>query len=133
MDSASRFATIEQRKEVSGIFEGNLTQDTLTLIQQKITEAESATTGRDENTVFSARHIYRDQAAILEYMTEPYGELRSIEEAYPKHESIVLGYCDGWDKMLSSMGSVLSILICLLIVITLSPVFAEEYTAILIE
>lgn len=128
MDSANGFAAIEQRKEVAGIFEGKLTQDTLTLIQQKITEAEAATTGQDENTVFSAHYIYRDQAAILEYMTEPNGELKSIEEAYPKHESVVLGYCDGWDKMLSGMGSVLSILICLLIVIMLSPVFAEEYT-----
>lgn len=128
MDSASGFAAIEQRKEVASIFEGELTQDTLTLVQQKIAEAEAATTGRDENTVFSARHIYRDQTAILEYMTKSNGELKSIEEAYPEHESVVLGYCDGWDKMLSGMGSVLSILICLLIVITLSPVFSEEYT-----
>lgn len=60
-------------------------------------------------------------------MIEPDGKMQSIEEAYPNHKSVVLGYCDGWDKMLSSMGSILAILLCLLVVITLSPVFSEEY------
>lgn len=128
MDTISGFAAIEQRKEVAGIFEGELMPDTLVLIQQKITEAEIATATQDENTAFSALHIYRDQAAILEYMTGVNGELKSIEDAYPNHTSIILGYCDGWDKMLSSMGNVLSILICLLVVTALSPVFAEEYS-----
>ena len=40
---------------------------------------------------------------------------------------MTLGYCDGWDKLLSGMGSILSIMICLIVVITLSPVFSEEY------
>ena len=41
--------------------------------------------------------------------------------------TVTLGYCDGWDKLLSGMGSILSIMICLIVVITLSPVFSEEY------
>lgn len=128
MDTVSGFAEIEQRRETAALFAGKLTPDTLTLMAQKIEEAKAATISQDENTAFSALHVYRDQSAILDYMTEPDGEIKSMEEAYPNHRSIILGYCDGWDKMLSGMGSVLSILVCLLVVITLSPVFSEEYS-----
>lgn len=128
MDTVSGFAAIEQRKEIADMFAGKLTPDLLTLMEQKITEAKTATAMKDENSAFSALHVYRNQAAILEYMTEPDGKLKSMEEAYPDHESVILGYCDGWDKMLSSMGSVLAILLGLLVVITVSPVFSEEYS-----
>lgn len=128
MDTVSGFAAIEQRKDTAQIFEGELTSDTLAAINQKIEEAKAATATSDENSAFSAVHVYRDQAAILEYMTNSDGSQKSLEEAYPNHSSIVLGYCDGWDKMLSGMGSVLSILICLLVIVSLSPVFAEEYS-----
>ena len=128
MDTISGFAAIEQRKETADMFAGKLTPDLLTLMRQRITETQTATAAKDENSAFSALHVYRDQAAILEYMTAPDGEMKSIEEAYPNHESIILGYCDGWDKMLSSMGNVLTILLCLFVVITLSPVFSEEYS-----
>lgn len=128
MDMVSGFAAIEQRKETADMFAGRLTQDTLAHMEQKIAEAKAATAAQDENSAFSALHVYRDQAAVLEYMTAPDGKMKSIEEAYPNHSSVILGYCDGWDKMLSGMGSVLSILVCLLVVITLSPVFSEEYS-----
>lgn len=128
MDTVSGFTAIEQRKETADMFAGKLTPDILTLVGQKITEAKTATATKDENSAFSALHVYRDQAAILEYMTEPDGKMKSIDEAYPNHEAVILGYCDGWDKMLSGMGSVLAILLCLLVVTTLSPVFSEEYS-----
>lgn len=128
MDTVSGFAAIEQRKENADIFAGELTSEILTLMEQKIAEAKIATDTKDENSASSALHVYRDQKAILEYMTEPDGKMKSITEAYPNHESVILGYCDGWDKMLSSMGSILAILLCLLVVITLSPVFSEEYS-----
>lgn len=128
MDTVSGFAAIEQRKEIADMFAGKLTPDILTLMEQKITEAKTATAMKDENSAFSALHVYRNQAAILEYMTEPDGSTKSMEEAYPNHESVILGYCDGWDKMLSSMGSVLAILLGMLVVITVSPVFSEEYS-----
>ena len=128
MDTVSGFAAIEQRKETAAMFDGKLTTDTLALMEKKIEEAKAATAAQDENSAFSALHVYRDQAAMLEYMTEADGKTKSIEEAYPNHSSVILGYCDGWDKMLSSMGSVLSILMCLFVVITLSPVFSEEYS-----
>lgn len=128
MDTVKGVAAIEQRKDIAKMFEGELTSDTLTIMKQKIEEAKAVTAAQDENSTFSAVHVYRDQAAILEYMTNSDGSLKSLEEAYPNHSSIVLGYCDGWDKMLSGMGSVLSILICLLVIISLSPVFAEEYS-----
>lgn len=128
MDTVSGFAAIEQRRETAAMFAGKLTPDTLKLMAQKIEEAKAVTIAQDENTAFSALHIYRDQSAILDYMTEPDGKIKSMEEAYPNQSSIILGYCDGWDIMLSGMGSVLSILMCLLVVITLSPVFSEEYS-----
>ena len=128
MDSTKGFAAIEQRKEIAELFEGELTENTLSVIQQRIADAETLTAGQDENSSFSAVQVYRDQAAILDYMTNPDGSLKSLDEAYPNSHSIILGYCDGWDKMLSGMGSVLSILMCLFVVITLSPVFAEEYS-----
>ena len=127
MDTVSGFAAIEQRKENADIFAGELTPEILTLMEQKIAEAKTATDTKDENSAFSALHVYRDHTAILEYMTAPDGKMQSIEEAYPNHKCVVLGYCDGWDKMLSSMGSILAIFLCLLVVITLSPVFSEEY------
>ncbi len=128
MSTVSGFAAVEQRKEIAGLFEGELTQDTLEKIQQKLYEAQNATKGRDENSVFSATHVYRDQAAILEYVTNPDGSLKDLQAAYPNSKSITLGYCDGWDFMLSGMGGVLSLIMCLLVVIALSPVFAEEYS-----
>lgn len=128
MDTVSGFAAIEQRKETAAAFAGKLTPDTLALMEEKIEKAKAVTATQDENTAFSALHVYRDQAAVLEYMTGPDGKMRSAEEAYPNHSSLILGYCDGWDKMVSGMGSVLSILVCLLVIITLSPVFSEEYS-----
>lgn len=128
MDTLSEFAAIELRKETAAAFAGELTPDTLALMEGKIEEAKAVAVTQDENAAFSALHVYRDQAAVLEYMTGPDGKMKSIEEAYPNHSSVILGYCDGWDKMLSGMGSVLSILVCLLVVITLSPVFSEEYS-----
>lgn len=128
MASANGFAAIEQRKEIAELFEGELTEKTVSVIQQKIADAETLTAEQDENSAFSAVHVYRDQAAILEYMTNPDGSMKPLNEAYPNSHSIILGYCDGWDKMLSGMGSILSILMCLFVIITLSPVFAEEYS-----
>ena len=127
MESVSGFSAIEQRKEIAAMFEGELTQSVLLDMQQKINEAKQATIGQDENSAFSALHVYRDQAAILEYLTNSDGSFKSLETAYPNNQTVVLGYCDGWDEMLSGLGSVLSIMICLIVVITLSPVFAEEY------
>lgn len=100
--------------------------DLLTM-QEKIDQAKQATVGQDENSAFSAVHVYRDQAAILEYLTNSDGSFKSLETAYPNSPTVTLGYCDGWDKLLSGMGSILSIMICLIVVITLSPVFSEEY------
>ena len=96
-------------------------------MQEKIDQAKQATVGQDENSAFSAVHVYRDQAAILEYLTNSDGSFKSLETAYPNSPTVTLGYCDGWDKLLSGMGSILSIMICLIVVITLSPVFSEEY------
>lgn len=127
MALASGFTAIEQRKEVAEIFEGKLSQNTLFTMQEKIDQAKQATVGQDENSAFSAVHVYRDQAAILEYLTNSDGSFKSLETAYPNSRSVTLGYCDGWDKLLSGMGSILSIMICLIVVITLSPVFSEEY------
>ena len=64
---------------------------------------------------------------FLEYLTNSDGSFKSLETAYPNSPTVTLGYCDGWDKLLSGMGSILSIMICLIVVITLSPVFSEEY------
>ena len=69
MALASGFTAIEQRKEVAEIFEGKLSQNTLLTMQEKIDQAKQATVGQDENSAFSAVHVYRDQAAILEYLT----------------------------------------------------------------
>lgn len=118
MEMAKGFASIERRKEIAALFAGELEPGTLTLMQEKIAEAKRAS--RDEN----ALSVYRDQAAILEYFTEPDGTLKPIGSAY--HATVTLGYCDGWDQMLSSMGGVLAILMTLLIVVALSPVFSEE-------
>ena len=96
-------------------------------MQEKIDQAKQATVGQDENSAFSAVHVYRDQAAILEYLTNSDGSFKSLETAYPNSPTVTLGYCDGWDKLLSGMGSIMSIMICLIVVITLSPVFSEEY------
>lgn len=127
MESVSGFSAIEQRKEIAAMFEGELTQGVLLDMQQKINEAKQATIGQDENSAFSALHVYRDQAALLEYLINSDGSFKSLETAYPNNQTVILGYCDGWDEMLSGLGSVLSIMICLIVVITLSPVFAEEY------
>ncbi len=127
IDTANGFAAIEQRKEISALFDGKLTQNTLLEMQQKIADAKVATQGKDENSVFSAIHVYCDQAAILEHVVNADGSMKSLHEAYPNSQSITLGYCAGWDKMLSAMGGVLSLLMCLIVVIGLSPVFAEEY------
>ena len=116
MALASGFTAIEQRKEVAEIFEGKLSQNTLLTMQEKIDQAKQATVGQDENSAFSAVHVYRD-----------HGSFKSLETAYPNSPTVTLGYCDGWDKLLSGMGSILSIMICLIVVITLSPVFSEEY------
>ena len=99
----------------------------ITYYARKIDQAKQATVGQDENSAFSAVHVYRDQAAILEYLTNSDGSFKSLETAYPNSPTVTLGYCDGWDKLLSGMGSILSIMICLIVVITLSPVFSEEY------
>ena len=112
---------------IAEIFEGKLSQNTLLTMQEKIDQAKQATVGQDENSAFSAVHVYRDQAAILEYLTNSDGSFKSLETAYPNSPTVTLGYCDGWDKLLSGMGSILSIMICLIVVITLSPVFSEEY------
>ena len=109
MALASGFTAIEQRKEVAEIFEGKLSQNTLLTMQEKIDQAKQATVGQDENSAFSD------------------GSFKSLETAYPNSPTVTLGYCDGWDKLLSGMGSILSIMICLIVVITLSPVFSEEY------
>ncbi|QNK40270.1 hypothetical protein [Caproicibacter fermentans] len=127
MDSANGFAAIEQRKEIAALFDGKLTKDTLMEMQQKLTDAKASTEGQDENSAFSATYVYRDQTAILEHMVNADGSMKSLHEAYPNSQSVTLGYCDGWDMMLSGMGGVLSLLMCLIVVIGLSPVFAEEY------
>ena len=127
MSWAGGFASIERRKEVASVFEGELSQDTLLLMQEKIDEAKQKTAGKDENSVFSALHVYRDQEAILEYLRNPDGSFKPLETAYPHNQTIRLGYCDGWDKLIYGMGSVVSLVMCLIVVITLSPVFSEEY------
>lgn len=96
-------------------------------MKEKIDAAKEETIGKDENSAFSAVHVYRDQTAMLEYLKDKDGSIKSLEEAYPKHRSIILGYCDGWDKILSSMGSVVALLMGIFIVTALSPVFAEDY------
>ena len=106
MALASGFTAIEQRKEVAEIFEGKLSQNTLLTMQEKIDQAKQATVGQDENSAFSAVHVYRDQAAILEYLTNSDGSFKSLETAYPNSPTVTLGYCDGWDKLLSGMGSI---------------------------
>ena len=87
----------------------------------------SGFTAIEQRKEVAAVHVYRDQAAILEYLTNSDGSFKSLETAYPNSPTVTLGYCDGWDKLLSGMGSILSIMICLIVVITLSPVFSEEY------
>lgn len=127
METANGLFAIKQRKEVAALFEGELSQNTLLAMQEKIGEAKLATAGKDENSAFSAIHVYRDQVAILEYLTDFDGGIKLLETAYPHSQTVTLGYCDGWDKILSGLGSVLSIIMCLIVVITMSPVFAEEY------
>ena len=122
MEMVKGFAAIEHRKETAALFAGKLTPETLTLMREKIEKAKGASA--DENAIY----VYRDQAAILEYLTEPDGTLKPIEQAYPYHASVILGYCDGWDQMLTTMGGVLAIVMTLLIVVALSPVFSEEYS-----
>ncbi len=58
MDTVSGFDAIEQRKEIAALFEGELTESTLSMIQQKIVAAETITAGRDENSVFSAVYAF---------------------------------------------------------------------------
>lgn len=128
LDSANGSAAIAQRKETAALFEGELTEKSLALMRRKIAEAETAAAGRDDDLAFSAVNVYRDQATILEYLKNPDGSLRAIDEAYPNSRSIILGYCDGWDKILSAMGGVLSLLLCVWTVIMLPPVFAEDHS-----
>lgn len=128
MEAASGFAAIAQRKETASQFAGELTENTINRMRRKIAEAEAVTDEQDENSMFSALYPYRDQSAILAHLTNPDGTLKSPSEGYPDSPSVILGYCDGWDKIFSGMGNVLSILICLFTVITISPVFAEEYS-----
>ena len=63
-------------KEVAEIFEGKLSKNTLLTMQEKIDQAKKATVGQDENSAFSAVHVYRDQAAILEYLTNSDGSFK---------------------------------------------------------
>lgn len=64
MASANGFSAIAQRKEIAAVFEGELSQNTLLVMQQKIDEAKQATVGQDENSSFSALHVY-DSATTL--------------------------------------------------------------------
>ena len=50
-----------------------------------------------------------------------------IDSAYYLNETKRTLAKTGEYKLLSGMGSILSIMICLIVVITLSPVFSEEY------
>ena len=53
--------------------------------------------------------------------------LLTMQEKIDQAKQATVGQDDGWDMLLSGMGSILSIMICLIVVITLSPVFSEEY------
>ena len=52
MDTVSGFAAIEQRKETANMFAGKLTPDLLTLMEQRITEAQTATATRMKIRLF---------------------------------------------------------------------------------
>ena len=52
IDFVNGFDAIKQRKEIAALFEGELTERTLSMIQQKIDDAENITAGRDKDTFF---------------------------------------------------------------------------------
>ena len=101
MALASGFTAIEQRKEVAEIFEGKLSQNTLLTMQEKIDQAKQATVGQDENSAFSAVHVYRDQVAILEYLTNSDGSFKSLETALHT-DSIIYSARYGRTKLTTS-------------------------------
>ncbi len=80
MALASGFTAIEQRKEVAEYLKENSSQNTLLTMQEKIDQAKQATVGQDENSAFLLVHVYRDQAAILEYLTNSDGSFKSLEQ-----------------------------------------------------
>ncbi len=69
MALASGFTAIEQRKEVAEIFEGKLSQNTLLTMQEKIDQAKQAPLDKMKILLFLVVDVYRDQAAILEILT----------------------------------------------------------------
>lgn len=80
MALASGFTAIEQRKEVAEIFEGKLSQNTLLTMQEKSTKQNKQLLDKMKNSAFSAVHVYRDQAAILEYLTNSDGSFKSLKQ-----------------------------------------------------
>jgi len=128
VEYSNGYEAIELRKQVADKFSGVFDDSKVAEMQSEINDVKASVMDQNEDTIFSATYPYRDQQSILNYLTNANGSLQSVSQRYSLAGNISLGYCDGWNKLISAMGSLSSILICLIIVICISPVFAEEYS-----
>lgn len=112
MALASGFTAIEQRKEVAEIFEGKLSQNTLLTMQEKIDQAKQATVGQDENSAFSAVHVYRDQTSVYKGYKQDKIEMRGDRAEmsdFPLYLNTVAGGLDRRDQTIGGFSFVVKI------------------------
>lgn len=117
---------IEVRKELGKKFEGVLTDKTIKEMEKYIYNTDTILSNLSGDEKSIVKNYFRDQISILDQFKLRNEKLEDGKLLDKNSTQLVLGYHDGWNKIIISMESVSLIFIAFAVSLLFAGIFTEE-------
>ena len=119
------FAAIRYDREVNDKYMGLLTDEKVREMDSDLSALQRSLKRYSEDDAACVMNSYVNQQAILENMKNTDGSLKPVSQEYPY--PLQLGYSTGWKEMAGSFSGVVALILCVVLIVCISPVFSQEY------
>lgn len=116
---------IRYERQISAKYSGLLTDEKARAMASDFSALRRSLKGYSEDEAQCVMNSYLNEQILLERLQNPDGSLKPVSSLSPR--PIRLGYSEGWKGMVGSFTGVGTLILCVILIVCVSPVFSEEY------
>lgn len=119
------FAAIRHERGIRAKYAGLLTDEKARTMASDFSALRRSLKGYSEDDAECVMNSYLNEMALVERLQNPDGSLKPVSSLAPR--PLRLGYSAGWKGMAGSFSGVVMLILCVILIVCVSPVFSEEY------
>lgn len=118
-------AAIRYEREIGEKYAGPLTDEKARAMASDFSALKQSLKGYSEDDTNCVMNSYINGLVLVEHLQNPDGSLKPVSSVYS--DTLLLGYSSGWKGMVGSFSGIVTLILCIVLIVCISPVFSQEY------